>query len=198
MILVLVCISSLAPAVHSILATWADSASEGCGGNIRSDDACYPGSTKHPDDFNGGFQGNLKPHRTRKISPGRSGVVSDDEDNHPSLSHGPSSRPRGGSTSDDYSSEHETYCLSISYGAPSHLRGGQTSDDDSSSAAESDAPKRKRKGTSILKPRKQPSSSNSKGKAKATDTGSDSEQGIRVTAESEKWRTVTASPIKSS
>ncbi|KAJ7505079.1 hypothetical protein B0H11DRAFT_1980187 [Mycena galericulata] len=167
--------------------TCVDSASEGGSGNIRSNDACYPG--KHPDNLNGGFQGNLKLHQTRNFSPDHSGVVSDDEDNHPSLSHGPSSRPRVGSTSDDYSSEHVKYCLSISYGAPSRLRGGQTSDDDSSSAAESDAPKRKRKGASILKPRKRPSSSRSKGKAKATDTGSDSEQGIRVTAKSKKRRT---------
>jgi hypothetical protein len=59
----------------------------------------------------------------------------------------------------------------------------------SESEAESDAPKRKRKGNQPSKPRKRTSTSQGKDKGKATATDSDSEQGIRVTAKSEKRRT---------
>ncbi|KAJ7861002.1 hypothetical protein B0H14DRAFT_3445729 [Mycena olivaceomarginata] len=81
----------------------------------------------------------------------------------------------------------------ISFGFASRLRGGDGTDDESSSEAdseaESDAPKRKRKGNKPPKPRKRSSTSGGKGETPATASDSDSEEGIRVTAKSEKRRT---------
>ncbi|KAJ7757308.1 hypothetical protein B0H14DRAFT_3598883 [Mycena olivaceomarginata] len=59
---------------------------------------------------------------------------------------------------------------------------------DPSSEADSDAPKRKPKPNRPSQPRKR-SSTSGKGKARATDDDSDPENGIRVTAKSEKRRT---------
>ncbi|KAJ7775243.1 hypothetical protein B0H14DRAFT_2631853 [Mycena olivaceomarginata] len=75
----------------------------------------------------------------------------------------------------------------LSFGPVSRLRGGD-GDYDSSSEADSDAPKRKRKANKPSQPRKR-SSTSGKGKARATDDDSDPENGIRVTAKSEKRRT---------
>ncbi|KAJ6569913.1 hypothetical protein B0H10DRAFT_2238127 [Mycena sp. CBHHK59/15] len=59
----------------------------------------------------------------------------------------------------------------------------------SSSEPDDDTSKRKRKANGKVKPRKRASTSTNKGKGKAADSDSDAEQGIRVTAKSERRRT---------
>ncbi|KAJ6612225.1 hypothetical protein B0H10DRAFT_1952502 [Mycena sp. CBHHK59/15] len=102
--------------------------------------------------------------------------------------YGPAFRFRGGCGSDDSSSEVEDHYPPVSHGPAFRFRGGCTSDD-SSSEPDDDTSKRKRKANGKVKPRKRASTSTNKGKGKAADSDSDAEQGIRVTAKSERRRT---------